>query len=86
MERGYNRENGKIEKRQKVRRDKGDGVMDVEEIIIPEFLDLRNRETGGQWQVAQAGIREVREVEDFKRQLESWIGCCPFCRPRGLEV
>jgi len=48
VERGYNRENGKIEKRQKVRRDRGDGVMDVEEIIIQEFLDLRNRETGGQ--------------------------------------
>ena len=31
-------------------------------------------------------MREAREVEDFKAQLESWTGCCPFCRSMGLEV
>jgi hypothetical protein len=31
-------------------------------------------------------MRESRGVEDFKEQLESWAGCCGFCRSMGLEV
>lgn len=28
----------------------------------------------------------MRELEDFKMQLESWVGCCAFCELMELEV
>lgn len=86
VEREPNRENWRMEQRQKVRRDEDDAVVDTEEGMIQEFLDVRGREIRGRQQVAQAAMRESREVEDFKEQLESWAGCCTFCRSTGLEV
>ena len=60
--------------------------MDIKGGMIQEFLDLQSRVVGGQQQLAQAGMREAREVEDFMAQLESWVGYYTVYRSIGWEV
>jgi RecQ family ATP-dependent DNA helicase len=65
-----------------------EGLTEVGEertnIEIEEDFDRQRRQ--GQferWKVEREAMDEGEEVEEFRRQLESWVGCCAVCRLAG---